>query len=229
MEEIKTMMEEREKYLFLLREEKERALKGAREGSLRISRNRNKTQYYKRIDPKDCNGTYIREEDMKIAYELAQKDYNQKILKSIEKELKAISKYKEVYPDKTAEQIYESLHPARQKLIIPIRETDEELIIRWEEVEYIGKEFYYDSSEHYTAKGERVRSKSEVIIADALHRAGIPYRYEYPLYLSGLEYFNPDFTILNVKKRKEIIIIIKTDREYSPGHSGIITLYTARA
>ena len=45
MEEIKTMMEEREKYLYLLKEEKENALKRAQEGSLRISRNRNKTQY----------------------------------------------------------------------------------------------------------------------------------------------------------------------------------------
>ena len=205
MEEIKDMLEEREKYLHQLKEEKERVIKGAPEGYLRVCQSRNKIQYYKRTNPKDFSGTYINESNMKIAYELAQKDYNQKILKSIEKELKAISKYKEAYPDKTAEQIYESLHPARQKLIIPIRETDEELITRWEEVEYTGKEFYYDSSEHYTAKGERVRAKSEVIIADALHRAGIPYRYEYPLYLRGLEYFNPDFTILNVKKRKEII------------------------
>ena len=205
MEEIKTILEEREKYLHLLKKEKERALKSVPEGSLRISRNRNKIQYYRRIDPKDCNGRYIREDEMKIAYELAQKDYDQKVLKSIEKELKAIQKYKEAAPDKEAEQIYESLHLARQKLIIPIKESDEEYIARWEKVEYIGKDFRYDASEHYTAKGERVRSKSEVIIADALNRAGIPYRYEYPIYIKGLEYINPDFTILNVKKRKEII------------------------
>ena len=31
------------------------------------------------------------------------------------------------------------------------------------------------------------------------------YRYEYPLYIKGLNYINPDFTILDVKKRKEII------------------------
>ena len=205
MEEIKTMLEQREKYLHLLKKEKERALKVAPEGSLRISRNRNMTQYYKRINPKDSNGTYIREEDMKTAYQLAQKDYDQKVLKSIEKELKAISKYKEAYPDKSAEQIYESLHLARQRLIQPIKESDEEFIARWESVEYVGKDFSYDTSEHYTAKGERVRSKSEVIIADALNRAGIPYRYEYPMYIKGLDYFNPDFTILDVKKRKEII------------------------
>lgn len=205
MEETQNMLEKREKYLHQLKEEKERMLKGAPEGYLRVCQSRNKIQYYKRTNPKDFSGTYINEDNMRTAYELAQKDYDQKILKSIEKELKAINKYKEAYPDKAAEEIYESLHPARQKLIIPIRESDEEFIARWEGVEYLGKDFFYDMSEHYTAKGERVRSKSEVIIADALNRAGIPYRYEYPLYIKELEYINPDFTILNVKKRKEII------------------------
>ena len=31
-----------------------------------------------------------------------------------------------------------------------------------------------------TSRGERVRSKSEVIIADTLDRLKIPYRYEFP-------------------------------------------------
>ena len=205
MEEIKIMLEERETYLQLLKEEKEKMLKGAPEGYLRVCQSRNKIQYYERTNPKDFSGTYINDVNMKIAYQLAQKDYDQKILRAIEKELKAIQRYKEAYPNKTIEQIYDSLHPARQRLILPIRESDEEFIAHWENVEYKGKDFFYDTSEHYTAKGERVRSKSEVIIADALNRAGIPYRYEYPLYIKGLEYINPDFTILDVKRRKEII------------------------
>lgn len=57
-----------------------------------------------------------------------------------------------------------------------------------------------------TAHGEKVRSKSEVIIADTLLRMGIPYIYEKPYYYDGNKSFNPDFTILNVKRRKEIYI-----------------------
>jgi len=53
-------------------------------------------------------------------------------------------------------------------------------------------------------KGEQVRSKSEVIIADALNRMKIPYRYEYPLYLQKTGTIYPDFTVLNVKLRKEM-------------------------
>lgn len=47
-----------------------------------------------------------------------------------------------------------------------------------------------------TLKGDLVRSKSEVIIANELYIANIPYEYEKPLYLEGYEQpFLPDFTI----------------------------------
>ena len=57
-----------------------------------------------------------------------------------------------------------------------------------------------------TARGEKVRSKSEVIIADTLFRMGIPYIYEKPYYYDGNKSFDPDFTVLNVRRRKEIYI-----------------------
>ena len=47
-----------------------------------------------------------------------------------------------------------------------------------------------------TLKGESVRSKSEVIIANELFTANISYEYEKPLYLEGYDSpFLPDFTI----------------------------------
>lgn len=205
MEEVKNLLEAREKQLLQLKKEKEKALKSAPEGSLRICRHGNKTQYYHREDPKDCNGVYIREKEITLAQKLAQKDYDKKVLTSIEKELNAINKYLSCYPDVGAEQVYEKLHKERQKLIMPIEESDEEYVSNWEAVEYQGKEFYEDTPEFYTAKGERVRSKSEVIIADVLHREGIPYRYEYPIYICGVGNVYLDFTILNVRTRKELL------------------------
>ena len=50
-----------------------------------------------------------------------------------------------------------------------------------------------------------MRSKSELIIANALEQCGVPYRYEYPLYLKGIGTVYPDFTCLNINKRKEIV------------------------
>lgn len=107
-------------------------------------------------------------------------------------------------PDICAEEIYEHLHEERQKLVLPIIKTDEEYIRAWENIEFRGKEIDEKTPEIYTTKGERVRSKSEVIIADALKREGIPYRYEYPVFLKHLGEVYPDFTVLNVRERKEI-------------------------
>lgn len=205
MEEIKSIIEERESYLLQLKKEKEEALKKAPEGHLRVCQSGNRIQYYERTNPKDFNGVYLNDDNIKRAYELAQKDYDKKIIRVAEQELKAIQKYISTYPNKSVEQIYESSHKARQKLIIPIRETDEQFVERWQEVKYQGKEFYKDTPEFFTSKGERVRSKSEVIIADALNREGIPYRYEYPVYIKGIGKIYPDFMILNVSKRKEIL------------------------
>lgn len=47
---------------------------------------------------------------------------------------------------------------------------------------------------HRTQRGEFVRSKSELIIADKLHAAGIPYTYEPRVILNGVERY-PDFVI----------------------------------
>ncbi|MGN0432702.1 MAG: hypothetical protein ACI4EQ_10150 [Lachnospiraceae bacterium] len=204
MESIKNLLEIRRNHLLQLKDEKEKALTKAPQGSLRVCNQGNKVRYYKRSDPKDFNGVYIKRKDSEIAQKLAQKDYDKKVLCSVEKELYAIRKYFENCPEMCAEEIYENLHEGRQKLIQPICQTEEEYVREWLSVRFDGKGFDEMSPKMYTAKGERVRSKSEIIIADALNREGIPYRYEYPIRLKGYGKFYPDFTVLNVRKRKEI-------------------------
>lgn len=66
----------------------------------------------------------------------------------------------------------------------------------WERAEYLKKEnFEYEMPEHITVKGEKVRSKSEVNIANMLYEKGIPYRYEERLQLRNGKLISPDFTI----------------------------------
>ena len=204
MEQVKKLLEERKKYLSHLKEEKEKAIMKVPEGSLRICSHGNRTQYYQRTDPKDFNGTYIREENFQIAQKLAQKDYDKKILNTIEKELKTIQKYLSNYPQTNVEQIYDTLHKERQKLIVPVLEPENQYVSGWEAVQYEGKGFKDNTPEFYTARGERVRSKSELIIADLLYKEAIPYRYEYPIHFNGIGKIYPDFILLNVKKRKEL-------------------------
>ncbi len=54
-----------------------------------------------------------------------------------------------------------------------------------------------------TDAGERVRSKSEMMIANLLFAMRLPYQYEKPLYLNGKTVL-PDFTILDTKTRTEV-------------------------
>ncbi len=100
---------------------------------------------------------------------------------------------------------YEDMNEGRKIMINPIEIDDYEYIKRWNSISYVGKTFHSDDdTEYYTDKNERVRSKSEIIIANTLKKYSIPYRYEYPIEINGKGMFYPDFTILNVKKRKEI-------------------------
>jgi hypothetical protein len=58
----------------------------------------------------------------------------------------------------------------------------------------VGAAFLEDRLIHRTSRGEAVRSKSEVIIANLLHAKGVDYHYEHPLELGGVVKY-PDFTI----------------------------------
>jgi predicted nuclease of restriction endonuclease-like RecB superfamily len=65
------------------------------------------------------------------------------------------------------------------------------------------KEHYYaENLIHITRSGEKVRSKSEVIIYNELDSVGIPFKYERSLSLPNGKNFLPDFTIF--KGEKEI-------------------------
>jgi len=58
----------------------------------------------------------------------------------------------------------------------------------------VGDSFLEERLIHQTSRGEAVRSKSEVIIANLLHARNIDYHYEHPLEMDGVTKY-PDFTI----------------------------------
>ena len=105
------------------------------------------------------------------------------------------------------EEIYKGYGLERQGLIEPVRYPDMQYAEAWKAVPYesMGFEFSMDTAEYYSGEGIRVRSKSELIIANMLEKNRIPYRYEYPLKLGKKELMRPDFTCLNLRTRKEYI------------------------
>ena len=56
-----------------------------------------------------------------------------------------------------------------------------------------------------TLKGELVKSYGEMDIANYLYQEGIPYRYEWPVKMWNGRVVYPDFLVLNVRERREII------------------------
>ena len=170
-------------------------------GTIHLSPSRKKPQFYHYN-----KGTkkYLKEEEAAFIRALCQKDYDQRVLQSALKELQKLEKFCSTYSQNTYESIYENLGSERRNRIVSNFLPDEEYIHQWEQIDYPRKQFSADAPEYYTNKGERVRSKTEILIANALQKHGIPYRYEAPLKLSHYGLIHPDFTVLNVRLRKEL-------------------------
>ena len=187
----------------------EASLKKAPEGTMILSTSNGKTQYYYKTRNTEKKGRYIKKKEQKLIEALAQKDYDLRFCKEVEKQKQLIDetlKSLPELPDIALENIYSFLPAARRQFVRPHILSDEEYIEQWLKEEYTGKEFFEEVPLHITERGERVRSKSEKILADKLFAMGIPYRYEYPLKMKGYGTIYPDFTILKVSSRTEVYL-----------------------
>lgn len=203
MRGLKELLLKEQKRLEKIIEKARISLKDAPEGTLRMSRSHNKLQYYRCIEEKK-SGTYINRGNIELARKLAQKAYDEKVLKLAEKRLLQIKKLTKNYSENEIEEIYFQERRERQELIVPIEPTWDQSVKEWRLKEYKGKGFREDTPIIMTEKGERVRSKSEKILADYFYRNGIEYKYECPLYLDGVGTIYPDFTFLSPKTGQEM-------------------------
>ena len=183
--------------------QKETALRTAPRGRLRICQSASRIQYYHMTRKGDTGGRYIQKKDQALVRKLAQKQYDRDVLDAAKKELTALSMASARLPSLSAEEVYEAISEQRRTLVMPLRTPDAQFITDWIRLPYEKKPISEDTPEHYTNRGERVRSKSEVIIANTLYYLNIPYKYECPLTLNDGTVLHPDFTILNVRDRKE--------------------------
>ena len=203
VEEIEQRLKDLKSILQNLKKKSENAL----QGHLKVATKKTHIEFYHIKEPGSSQGAYIPKSQTSFAAQLAQKDYNLKLVAVLEKEICAIEAFlKETLHMKVIEQLYNSLCPARQALITPVTLTNELYAAEWQKVTWQGKAFSEDAPNYFTVNDERMRSKSEVIIADALIRHNIPYRYEFPLKLKRANEqvtFYPDFLCLNVRTREE--------------------------
>ena len=167
-----------------------------------------KARFYCRMSNKDTNGIYLssKGDQSVLLRKLAQKLYAERILKAAENELAVVDKCKNLLDkqltSETIEQVFEGLEPDLQNMTMPFVETDEAFVQNWLNNLFENTAFREDEKKFTTARGEKVRSKAELMIADILYREKVPYKYECPLRI-GSRQLHPDFTILDVKNRKE--------------------------
>ncbi len=182
--------------------ERETALRFSPKGKIRIALRKKSLQYYHIIDPIDTKGVYLKREQDSFAAALMQKDYDYKLIGELKAEIKALDKILDDYRPNRIDEIFTSLHDYRKPLTSSVMLNDQDYIKRWKSAEYEKKAFDENAPDFFTANGEHVRSKSEILIADALSRRNIPYRYEYPIHINGVGTVHPDFMCLNVRTRK---------------------------
>lgn len=195
----------RKKYLEKLITEKKKTINLAPQGSLRIIKHGKGWQYYYRRIPSDKNGIYIKKCDEIFIRSLAQKEYDQQIISLAEQELKYLKDQIDYSTTEKVEELYEKLKSPLREKIKPIKEPDNAYAERWMKIKYEKKGFRENDPEYYSESGERMRSKSETFIANVLKNKGLYYLYEKPIRINGLGIVYPDFTILDIKNRKEII------------------------
>ena len=178
----------------------EKNIEASPEGKLRISHNQGTAQFYNVTEKNDTRGKYIQKKDMALIKALAQKDYSQKLISSInteeriladiiqkmqplldEEEKNANKRKRYINPD----MLYSSMNKDRQKLISPLLISNSEYACFWENTVYKNNEFKLEEKVYPTNRGEMVRSKSEVLLANMYYELGIPYRYEAELKLKN--------------------------------------------
>lgn len=165
-----------------------------------ITSRKNNRNYYYRVS-KDNKKKYLSIKETSTIKKLLQNTYETKLLKETNRELHAINHFLKRAQKFNLEHIYSKLDVTQKKLITPYAVSNEDYAQVWSASPYNSAPRII--TEFITSKGEYVKSKSEVIIADTLASMNIPYRYE-PVFVTkdGVTKY-PDFQLLDTKTRKE--------------------------
>ncbi len=186
------------------------------QGRLRINHNRGVVEYYRITEKNDTCGKYLRKSDKELIRKLAQREYIDKQIKCAKEEkeeikriIKALGKVVVMESSKKdilyqSDMVYSGMSADKKELVVPMLMSNYEYAAKWEKEEYKNNNFKSEEKVYSTKKGDMVRSKSEVMLANMYYELGIPYRYEAELRLKNGRITYPDFTVLDVASRQEI-------------------------
>lgn len=169
---------------------------------IRSSTSNNCVQYYF-VDPETGESKYAKSDEYKMVKKIIQRDYEIAVNNKLRKMEKEIEKTIKRCDFEDIHSIYNKLPLSKRNIVVPIVETDEMYIERWKSENAGNQNIYFDGNQ-ITNNGEKVKSKSEKIIADMFEKYNVPYVYEPYLELSIGHIVYPDFAVLNVRERKTI-------------------------
>lgn len=200
--ELRNQLGEIERLLVQIKA-REKEMKSLPEGKIRITSSHGTRQYHFReaVSKKEI---YMSVKEKDLVKKMIQREYDHKVEKQLQRMKKELIHFLGAYNPRSVEETYEELCEAKKSLTTPVEMTDTMFIEEWNETNPGGKNVYPEIGIYDTDRGEKVRSKSEKIIADTLYRMNIPYQYEPQLKLAGNKIVYPDFACLNVGKRKTI-------------------------
>jgi len=180
-------------------------LSGLPEGSLMITENNNLTRYLQRIPAtgnRKKEHRYGIKKQQDVLYGLVRKEYVEKALNLIDRDIQAIELAAGSYTPLDENSVMESFLEKHPELAPGIHRTvrDDDA---WKNVFGRIEDYQADSLNSIAADGTRMRSKNEVYIASRLDHHGLIYRSDCPTGIPGL-YRIPDFTILRKRDYKII-------------------------
>ena len=123
MEGLKEMLIKEEERLLSIKRVVDNRLINVPEGNLRITSTRKRPQFMHCTDKdnkRNEQGIYIKKENILLANHLAQKSYDQKVKKIVDRRLKQIGRLNKEYKDNELDELYNKLHPIRKTLIEPV-------------------------------------------------------------------------------------------------------------
>lgn len=171
---------------------------------MRVADRKGHPIYYHVHDHNVIGGTYLKASQSDLARALAQKDYLNRLLKSIDSEEKAIERFLKSYPTQSPEDVFANLIPARKELVTPLFTEGEDAAKLWLAQPFAENPYLPEEKMFATKRGENVRSKSEAMIADAYYDMGIPYKYDFPVDVGNGKTRYVDFALLDVRNGRVI-------------------------
>ena len=191
----------------------ERSLTDKPAGSLILHQSHGTIQYFYKEDHSSKKYTrYIRKDEKVLIQDLIQKDYDQAFLRLAYKLQRQLESLQDQHLSRSASfmyrplgAIYDALSPARKAHVEPYVLPDDLYIEKWLNTPYDKLYFDLNQSVLLMENNERVRSKSEKILADKYALLDIPYLYEKPVHLYDIGPVHADFTLLDINERETVL------------------------